>query len=289
MTTQPEGQICKWTIDTLKEYFEARLYANETALEAAKTGADVAFTAEKQNRDVALGIARDAAATAITAAKDALSEKLKNGDDQLLVHIEAQRVSVAAALVSLKDLLREKDKATDMADRKQSEALAKADMQLQRRLDEINHARAQALSERASYLTRDMHEAAVAELRHQIERNRDDLSQRMLKESYDTSSAEWMTWRTEVNEFRTKIEGRGEGVSSTAKSLMYVLTALSLISGLFAAVVATKNNPAEVGQVARYNTGRLDTIERQLAPTQPAPVTVTNAPTNPVPVKTPNQ
>ncbi len=289
---KPETETSEWTVDTLKEYFEARLYANETALDAAKTSSDSAITAakegneialyaEKQNRDIALGIAREAAFKAIDAAKDSLTERLKNGDDQLLVHIEAQKVAVATALISLKDLLLEKDKATEMFDKKQSEALGKADIQLQRRLDEINHSRAQALSERASYLTRDMHEAAVAEIRHQMERNRDDLNKALLKETYETAAKELGIWRTEVNEFKTKIEGRGEGVSSSAKSAMYALTAISLIIGLFSAAIAWRNNSNDTTGEVRYNSGRIEAIERQTT----APVTVTNPPEKPVPTQ----
>ncbi len=53
MLMNPETEITAWTVDTLKEYFEARLYANETAIEAAKTGADAAITAAKESTEIA--------------------------------------------------------------------------------------------------------------------------------------------------------------------------------------------------------------------------------------------
>ncbi len=63
---------------------------------------------------------------------------------------------------------------------------------------------------------------------------------------------------------------------------MYALTAVSLIVGIFAAVTAWSNNPEDVLKEARYNTGRLDNFERQIA--APTAVTVTNPPNKPVPV-----
>ncbi len=291
---KPETATTEWTVDTLKEYFEARLYANETAIEAAKTGADAAITAakesteialyaEKQNRDVALAIARDAAFKAIDAARESLTERLKNGDEKLLVHIDAQKDSTLSALGSLKDLLSEKDKASETSDKKQSEALDKADSQLQRRLDEINHSRALALQERATLIHRDVHDGAVTELRQQIQGNREGINERLLKETYDTTMKELGTWRTEITEFKTTVTSRGEGVSSTAKAAMYVLTAISLMVGIFSVVLALNNSPRDSENQARYNTGRLDNIERQVAP--PSPVTVTNPQNKPVPTQ----
>ena len=299
---KPEAPTTAWTVDTLKEYFEARLYANETAIEAAKTGSDaainaakesteIALYAEKSNRDIALAIARDAAFKAIDAARDSLTERLKNGDEKLLVHIEAQKESTISALDALKGLLAEKDKATTIADQKQSEAVNKAEAQLARRLEEINHSRAQALQERSSYLTRDMHEVAVAEIRVQLNRGRDELNGRLLKETFDTTMKEQAVWKAEINEFKTTIQGRGEGVSSSAKAAMYVLSAISLIVGVFSAMIAWNNSPSEVAtQSAKqtsYNAHRLDALERQpyMQPAQAAPVTITNPPSRPVPTQ----
>ncbi len=284
----------EWTVDTLKEYFEARLYANETAIEAAKTGSDAAITAakesteialyaEKQNRDVALGIARDAAFKAIDAARDSLTDRLNNGDEKLLVHIDAQKESTISALDSLKDLLAEKDKATDMADRKQSEALAQGNKQLDRRLDDINHSRALALAERSSLIHRDVHDGAVTELRQQINGNREAINERLLKETYETTVLEWNKWRTEINEFKTAVASRGEGVSSTAKAGMYALTAVSILVAMFSAITSWSNDPKDAAAQARYNAGRLDSLERQTAPA--APVTVTNPTDKPVPTQ----
>ncbi len=52
----------------------------------------------------------NAAETALGAAKDALDSKMGAGDQELLSHIQAQRVSVDAALVSLKDVDVEREK-----------------------------------------------------------------------------------------------------------------------------------------------------------------------------------
>ncbi len=126
-----------------------------------------------------------------------------------------------------------------------------------------------------------MHEGAVAELRHQIELNRDAVGMRVAKETYETSIAELSKWRAGVDTFMTTIVSRGEGVSSTAKTSMFVLTAISILIAVFSSISAWKNDPKDVNEVARYNAGRLDALERQSA----SPVTVTNPPTNPVPTQ----
>lgn len=54
-----------------------------------------------------------ASETALSAAKDALDSTMKAGDQELLSHIQAQKVSVDAALKSLQDLDVERAKAVD--------------------------------------------------------------------------------------------------------------------------------------------------------------------------------
>ncbi len=168
-----------------------------------------------------------ASQVALDAAKSALEARLSTGDEQLLIHVEAQKVSVAAALAALNQLLNERDKATDIAETRQRESMERSDKALSARLSQMNEFRTQINLERATYMTREANDAETRRLSELIERNRTDiLEQRSLivpQAHFNSILEEWGVWRSDIDRRFEQLSGG----TISRKSLDDLLTPLA--------------------------------------------------------------
>lgn len=164
--------------------------------------------------------------------KQYLESVALSGDEALKAHISSQKESVAAALSALKEIMAEKDRAAEKSELRSREAIDKADSALTLRLESMNQFRNQITSERGSYMTRELHDAALRQVYALTDRNRDAIGERLSKDVFTTTLADWDKWRSTINSWKDGQVGRGEGVTSTGKVIMATLTALSLMIGM---------------------------------------------------------
>ncbi len=151
------------------------------------------------------------AETALVAAKEALDAKLASGDSQLLNHIEAQKVSVDAALTALKELLAEHNLRIEQRFDGMQEALGKAEGGTEMRFKSFNEFRLQAADRDAQRVDAKVFDAEIDKLGVLIDRNRDDIADSRGKhvtvEAHETIVKEWTGWRASVDKRVIELSG----------------------------------------------------------------------------------
>ncbi len=144
-----------------------------------------------------------AAEIALTAAKDALDARLRAGDEQLLIHIAAQKESVDSALAALNLLLKERDSRVEEKFTSTQLAVNKAEQANERRFQSVNEFRAQAADRDAQRVDVKVHKAEVDRLTALIDRNREDISEQrgiyLPTSTFESSLTDFTIWRNKVD------------------------------------------------------------------------------------------
>lgn len=166
----------------------------------------------------------DAAETALDAAKDALDTRMKAGDQELLAHIQAQRISVDAALVALKDVDREREK-----------ALTKFEATVSERFKQVNEFRSALEDLGKTMSTR----REVEDYKHATSERLESVNKQIVQigSRIDTGNPAFTTLQQQV----AAEAARAGGLSDGAKMLAAVLAAVLVMLGIYAAIKTSQN------------------------------------------------
>jgi len=167
----------------------------------------------------------NAAETALTAAKEALDSKMKAGDQELLSHIQAQRVSVDAALKSLQELDRERDKAQN-----------KFESNVHDRFATVNEFRAALEDLGKTMATR----RETEDLKKTTDQRFDEVSKQLVGfgSRLDIGNPAINTLQTAY----AAQQARAGGMSDGMKALAAVLSTTLVMIGIYTAIRATENS-----------------------------------------------
>ncbi len=207
MIEAPETERCGQTyarlndqLEALREYFEVRLDAADTAIVAARSTTENALLIAEQEREKAAANLRTA-----------LEREIESGDARLSDHILHQVEQVRQGLQALTALLAERDGRMDDRFTAHKEAIGKAEGALNKRLEAMNAFREELREQASNLATRESVEAMVKQLSALLERNREDIiatkAELIGREHYESEMKQWGEWRTGIDRFQYRILG----------------------------------------------------------------------------------
>lgn len=182
----------------------------------------------------------------------ALEENMKAGDSRLEDHITHQIEQVHQALASLTSLMKERDARMD--DYKVTEARQFQEFKetVTQRFNQVNEFRGALEDLNKMMATTKELDAVGDKIMPLIDRNRDEVGKKVSMETYNTALDEWRIWRGTMEKWRHEMAGKGEGISSTGKIAIGVVTFLALLLGImntisvFSKVNEKDNRPQQV-------------------------------------------
>ncbi len=151
----------------------------------------------------ALRIAETEREKAAAVLRFSLEREIAAGDIRLSDHIDDQVAQVRLSLESLKEFLHERDGRMDDRFIAHKEAIGKAEVSLNKRLEAMNEFREELRDQAATFATREAMDAGSKQLSVLIERNREDLAEQrgvyLRVAAFDAALSELAAWRTKVD------------------------------------------------------------------------------------------
>lgn len=175
----------------------------------------------------------------------ALEEQMKAGDMRLEDHITHQIEQIKQGLASLNAILKERDDRTVEQRKYEEQRFLEFKEMTSNEFKHVNEFRASLDDLGKLMATRRDTESLSEKLQAAIDRNRDDISeirsQIIGKETYNAGVAEWTKWRTDIDTWKDRTAGKGEGVSGTTKVAIGVAVFIATVLGIISFFMAVTN------------------------------------------------
>lgn len=175
----------------------------------------------------------------------ALEETMKAGDARLEDHITHQIEQVKQALASLNAILKERDDRSTDQRKAEEQRFLEFKERTSSNFENVNELRG-ALDDQGKLMaTRRDLEGLAGKVLPMIERNREDLgilrTDIIGKDTYNAAVKEWSKWRDDIDRWKDRTAGKGEGVTGTTRIAMGVAIFIATMLGIISFFISVTN------------------------------------------------